>query len=191
LRSLQETNGGAKVSISVEEAQPGRFEEIKTEAHRSQAAQIALREDRATRLEIEKQLLLDEVIPRMIASGGQHIQIIGSATGVAIASGNASVNARLTVNDLSAIFALLNEFARRHAELGLDKAQQEQIENAIESVKQELHRSEPRHSVISRGLSIMKEIGVKVIESAAEKALTNHWDPLLDQVTHFVNLLAR
>jgi hypothetical protein len=104
LKSLEEA-GGAKVSIGVEEADARTVEEIKAEAERSQAVQIALRDEskRAERLEIEKRFMLEEVFPRMLAAAGPQVQIAGAATGLVIANGNASVYAPQTINDPSAI----------------------------------------------------------------------------------------
>lgn len=191
LRSVEETGGGAKVSISVGDVDSGRVEQIKTEAEQSQAAQVALRDNPVARWEIEKRLLLDEIFPRMLATAGQHVEITGSATGVIIASGYASVNAQHTINESGPILSLLHEVMSRNEELGLEKDQTLQLEKVVRSVEQELHTSEPKRSVVSSGLKIVKEIAVKVIENTAEKALTDHWHPLIDQLTHFVNLLTR
>jgi uncharacterized protein YjbI with pentapeptide repeats len=192
LKSIQEVGGGAKVSISVENAEDGVVEKINVEAQQSQAAQIALRDDSAARWEIEKRLLLDEVFPRMLASAGQHIQITGAATGVVIAGGpNASVNSRLIVNDAAAIAPLLEELTRLRAELDLPQDQEARLESAIQSVRQELRKDEPKSSVVSGGLKIAKEIAAKVIAETATKALTEHWSPLIDQITHFINAIGR
>jgi hypothetical protein len=172
-------------------AGPDTLQEIKAEAQRTQAAQMALRDDPVARLEIEKRLLLDEVFPRLIAAAGQTVHFAGPATQVVIASGNAPVNAQQTSNDLSAILPLLDEFRRRRAELGLAQDQEVRLEKAVRSVEQELHKSDPAPSVVAGGLKVVKEIATKVIVNVAEKALTDHWHLLLDQLTHFINLHAR
>jgi hypothetical protein len=95
----------------------------------------------------------------------------------------------LTVNDAAAIVPLLEELTRRRAELALPKDQEARLENALHSVRQELRKDEPKSSVVSGGLKIAKEIATKVITDTATKALTEHWSPLIHQLTHFINML--
>ncbi|HEY0264425.1 MAG TPA: pentapeptide repeat-containing protein [Granulicella sp.] len=71
LKSIEETGGGVRVSIHVEEADAQALESIREEAKRAQGAQIALRDRPAERLEIEKQMMLSNMLPRMLAAAGQ------------------------------------------------------------------------------------------------------------------------
>jgi uncharacterized protein YjbI with pentapeptide repeats len=164
----------------------GEFERLYSE--QPHAAQIALRDEPAARWEIEKRLLLDEVFPRLLAPAGPHIQFAGPATGVLIASGQASVNAQITANNLAKIQPLLEEIARRSDELNLPKDQEARLENAIQSVEHELKKSDPKPSIVTSGLKVVKDIAVKVLESTAEKGLTDHWHLLLNQLTHLMSL---
>jgi uncharacterized protein YjbI with pentapeptide repeats len=186
LKSVEETGGGAKVSISVEGANGGVFDEVKADAQRAHAAQIAIRDDRITQLEIEKQFMLSEVFPRMIAAAGHHVHIAGSATGVLIASGPASINAPVTANDLPSLLPLLTEIMNRQDDLSLPKNQETQLETAIQSVKEELKKEKPKTSVVREGLQIVKEIAVKAAANAAEKA---DWHSMMKQLTHFIHTL--
>jgi hypothetical protein len=181
LKSIQETGGGARVSIVVENADSTTFEEIKAEAYRAHVAQIAIRDDRILQLEIERRLLLDEVFPRMLASAGHQVHIAGPATGVLIASGNASINAPVSANDFSAILPVLDAILNRRAELA--KHDREQLENAIQSVKQEAQKAEPKHPMISEGLKIVRDIAVKAAATSAEKA---DWHAIINRLSHLL-----
>jgi uncharacterized protein YjbI with pentapeptide repeats len=186
LKSVEETGGGAKVSIIVEGANGSVFDEVNADAQRAHAAQIAVRDDRITQLEIEQRLLLDEVFPRMLAAAGHHVHIGGSATGVLIASGPASINAPVTVNDLPSILPLLTEIMNRRVDLSLPENQETRLETAIQSVQEELKKEKPKTSVVTESLKIVKEIAVKAAVNAAEKA---DWHSMMNQLTHLIHTL--
>lgn len=192
LRAVEQAAGGAMVVINVEHSNAATVEEIRTDAERSQAAQLALRDDSAARWEIEKRLLLDEVFPRMLAAAGQHVHIDGPATGLVIASGYASVTADQTINDLAPIREVLDDVMNRRMEWGLAQGQAEQLERAVRDVQSELQKSQPRHPVVSEGLKAIRDFVVGALGNAAGTALaTNTWAPLLDQLARVANLLAR
>jgi uncharacterized protein YjbI with pentapeptide repeats len=189
LRSIEATGGGAKVSIVIEDVDGSAFEKIKAEGLALQAAQLALREDAAARWDIEKRLLLDEVFPRLLASAGQHIEISGSPTGVVISGNDASVTAPVTINDLSAILPLVSSISQRRAALSLSGDDDIRLKNALHSVSDELQKDTPKLSIASSGLKAIMKIIANVVERTAEKTLIDHWQPLLDRLVHFVNLL--
>jgi hypothetical protein len=182
LKSIEETGGGATVVISVGDADAATLEALTAEAHRFQAAQFALRDDQIAQLKIENRLLLDEVIPRVLAAARQRIQI-HNATGIVIAGDNAFVHAEQTINDLSAIRAVLDEIMSRRAEWGLAHDQAEQIQRAIREVQNELKQSQPRHPMVSEGLKTVRDFVVGALGNATGTALaTNTWQPLLNQL---------
>ena len=186
LRSVEEAGGGAKISISVDDTDPETVGDIRAEATRSQIAQIALRDDEITRLKIQKQLLLDEILPRILTAAPQ-INFAGEAANVAIAIGHSTVTAHQTHNDAKTLLALLNQITTYRTELSLPKAQDTEFEDAIQSVQNELRKPDPKPSVVSAGLKIVKEIATKVVENAAEKALTDHWHPIVNQLTSLMH----
>ncbi len=180
LKSMEETGGGAKICISVDETNHATVHDIRTEATRSQSAQLALRDDEITRLKIQKQLLLEEVFPRMLAAAPQ-LHFAGDATNVAIAMGGSTVTAHQTSNDTKALLALLAQIKTHTAEL--PRPQQTQLEDATQSIEHELSKPEPKRSVIASGLEVIKEVAMKVVASGAEKAIEDHWHPWLSQLT--------
>ena len=188
LKSIEETGGGVRVSIHVDDADEGTLDDIRAEAKQSQAAQIALRDDRIARLKIEKELLLDDVLPRMLAATGQQVQITGSATNVVIAGGRASVRADQRIENSEEMLDLLREMMARSHEL--PEAEAKELAAAVEPVEMELRKEKPRSSVIAAGLGVTKEILVKVVEGAGEKALIEHWQPMLHGLTHFLTLVS-
>lgn len=85
---------------------------------------------------------LGEMISKALAnSGGQHVHIAGAATGVLIASGQASVHANIRANDVSGVAAVVDEILRRRGELDLPPEQEAQLETAI---------AEPRFDILER-----------------------------------------
>jgi uncharacterized protein YjbI with pentapeptide repeats len=184
LKSMEETSGGAKISLTIEDTNPETIDEIRAEATRSQSAQLALRDDEIARLKIQKQLLLEEVFPRMLAAAPQ-LHFAGEATNVAIAIGNSTVTAHQTSNDTKALLALLDQIKAHTAEL--PRPQQTQLEAATQSIEHELSKPEPKRSVIASGLKAIKEIAMKVVTSEAEKALEEHWHPWLSQLTSLIH----
>lgn len=181
LKSVEQAGGGAKISISIDDPDPKTVEDIREEAARSQSAQIALRDDEITRLKIQKQLLLEEVFPRMLAAAPQ-VHITESAN-VAIAIGSSTVQATQTHNDAKTLLDLLGNINSHRAELELSEPQQANFEQAVQSVQTELGKSEPKRSVVSTGLKVIQDIATKVVESAAEKALTDNWHTWFTQLT--------
>jgi Pentapeptide repeats (8 copies) len=180
LKSMEETGGGAKISLTIDDTAPETIDNIRAEATRSQSAQLALRDDEITRLKIQKQLLLEEVFPRMLAAAPQ-VHFAAEATNVAIAIGNSTVTAPQTHNDAKALLALVNQIKSHTAEL--PHPQQTQLEAATHSIEHELAQPEPRRSVIASGLQVIKEIAIKVVASGAEKTIEEHWHPWLSQLT--------
>ncbi|WP_263381871.1 pentapeptide repeat-containing protein [Granulicella arctica] len=180
LKSIEETGGGVKVSLHVEESSAVAVDAIREEAQRAQSAQIALRDDQIARLQIEKQLLLGDVLPRMLAAAGQHVEISGTATNLVIASGQASVRAKQVTGESEAILGLLQTMMGRIGEVA--PVDRPKLEDAVSSVEQELGENKPKSSVLAAGLGVVKEIAVKVVESASEKALLEHWQPIVHQL---------
>ena len=71
----------------------------------------------------------------------------------------------------------------RRGELALPKDQDARLETAIQSIKEQLRKEEPKNPVIKEGLKMVKEIAVKAAVNAADKA---DWHSLLNQLTHFI-----
>jgi hypothetical protein len=119
LRSMEEVGGGVRITITVEDGSTAILAEIEGLAKQLQQAQMALRDEsrRAERLQIEKELLVNEVFPRVLTATGQQIHIGGSATGVLIAGGTASIKAHQKIYDRSTILELLKKIADAQHEL--------------------------------------------------------------------------
>lgn len=193
LKSVEETAGGAKVSITIADADAETVQTIDAEAQRLLVAQIAMRDNEIVRLQIQKQLLLDDVIPRMLAAQGQHVQIAGAVSGpLVIAASNATMHAQQTINDFTAIRTLLDQVLTRREELGLASDQAESLEAAVRDVQTELKNSQPRHPVILEGLKTVKDVVINALGNAVGTAFaTNTWKPMLDQVDQVVAQLLK
>src|SRR4051794_6441496 len=113
------------------------------------------------------------------AGGTVHNVFSGTFNNSAVAVGHRAT-AQIT-NDLSQIVPLLDQLSSRRTELGLPKDQDTQLADAIQTVKQEAQKSDPKPSVVSSSLKVVKDIAVKVVEKAAQNAVPEHlWQPLHD-----------
>ena len=73
LKSVEETGGGARISISVGDADPETTERIKADAMQVYQAQLALRDKDTERLQLERdyieKLFMEKLIPAMLSAG--------------------------------------------------------------------------------------------------------------------------
>ena len=186
LKSIEETGGGVRVSISVEEADVLQLAKVREDALASQAAQVALRDNQIVRLQIQRDLLLEDVLPRMLAAAGQHVQITGAATNLVISAGRSTVHAEHAFQTHEALADILKALKGSQEELEKATADASKVERAVVSVEHELQKSTPAASVVARSLGVIQEVLLKVVEGASEKAILEHWHPLLNGVTHAI-----
>ena len=187
LRSIEETGGGVKVMISVQQADSSQTALIKAEAEHFKGEVYELRDD------LQIQTAVNETLKGIIlqlGSAGQHVHIHGPAIGNVITKDHSPVHAHITANDLPGVTALVNEILRRRGELGLTPDHDVQLEMAATAVSGELEKKEPKQSVLSAGLKMIQDIAVKTISSSAEKAITGDWPVILEHLKNWIQLIS-
>jgi len=195
LKSIEETGGGAKISISVGDAAPQTTEKIKADAMRVYRAQLALRNKETARLQIERdyieRLLIGKLIPAMLCAGTPQNIFNAPVTGVVIASGESTVKLHQTINDNSALIAVLEKIMDCRADLGLANADANELETELEATKTELKKPNPDKSIVSNGIRVIRTLVGEALKGAAtklgENAASVDWPNWLHQLSQFAH----
>ncbi len=194
LKSIEETGGGAKISISVGDSDPETVKKIRSDALQVYQAQLALRDNEILRLDTEKKYLESFVSERLIkamltATTPQNV-FNAPVYGAAFPSGNANVELHQSFNDNSAILALLEKIMERRDDLGLRQADTNLLDAEVQSAKAELEKPEPNATTLSRSLKFVQKMAADAVTKAAgtlgEKAISADWPSLLHQLNQFV-----
>jgi uncharacterized protein YjbI with pentapeptide repeats len=194
LKSIEETGGGAKISISVGDADKETVEKIRSDALQVYQAQLALRDNEILRLDTEKKYLESFVSERLIkamltATTPQNV-FNAPVYGAAFPSGNAKVELHQTINDNTAILALLEKIMRHREDLELSQRDAGLLDVELQSAKAELEKPAPNPSMLSRSLSFVQKLaGEAVIKAAGklgEQAASADWSSLLHQLNQVV-----
>lgn len=197
LKSIEETGGGAKISISVGDSDTETVERIRADATQVYKAQLALRDNEILRLQIQKEYLEDFVSEKltraMLTAGGTHNVFNAPVHGAAFASGNAKVEMHQVFNDNAALIALLEKILERRAELPLEPADANLLDAEVDSAKTELAKAEPDPSFVASSLKFVQKIAAEAVTKAAgklgEQAVSADWHSLLHQLNGFVQHL--
>jgi uncharacterized protein YjbI with pentapeptide repeats len=197
LKSIEETGGGARISISVGDADAETTEKIKADATQVYRAQLALRDNEILRLDTEKKYLesfvSEKLIKAMLTAVTPQNVFNAPVTGVVIASGDSQVDFHQSVNDNSAILALLEQMMTHHAELALASADASRLQTELESASAELNKPSPDKSVVAKGIEVVRTIAGEALKGAAgkigERAASGDWQTWLHQLGQFVHQL--
>lgn len=197
LKSIEETGGGAKISISVGDASTESAEKIKADALQVYHAQLALRDKETERLQIEKdyleRLFLGKLVPAMLSAGTPHNVFNAPVTGVVISSGESKVDFHQTINDNSALLALLEKMMDRRADLDLSTSEAREFEVELHSTTAELQKQNPDKSILSKSIGFIRKLATEAATRAAgklgEQAVSADWQSWLHQLGHFVSHL--
>jgi uncharacterized protein YjbI with pentapeptide repeats len=197
LKSIDETGGGARISISVGDADSQAVEKIKAHAMHVFQAQLALREKESERLQIEKSylesLFLGRLIPAMLSAGAPQNIFNAPVTGVVVASGDSKVDFRQKVNDNSALLALLEQIMERRADLSLSSPQEAQLESEIQSAKQELQKQAPDKSTLAKSIQFVQRLATEALVRGAgalgEHMVSADWQSWIHQLGQLVPYL--
>jgi uncharacterized protein YjbI with pentapeptide repeats len=197
LKSIEETGGGAKISISVGDSDAETVEKIRSDALQVYQAQLALRDNEILRLDTEKKYLESFVSERLIkamlsATPPQNI-FNAPVYGAAFPSGNAKVELHQTINDNTAILALLEKVMRHREDLDLSPRDASLLDAEVQSAKAELEKPQPSPSILSRSLKFVQEMTTEAVKKAAgklgEQAVSADWHSLLHQLNKLVQHL--
>ncbi len=196
LKSIEETGGGAKISISVGDADADTAEKIKTDAMQVYHAQLLLRDNDLERLRIENRILTgqnDKLISALLTAGTQHNTFNAPVYGAALSSGSSSATVHQTLNDNQAILDLIQKLLDHIERLELPPADSARFESEADTVKAGLQKPAPDKTLLSRSLGFIQKIGADVLTKSAEKlgeqALSGDWRLWLDQLGQLVHHL--
>lgn len=197
LKSIEETGGGAKIRISVGDADKEKADSINADAVQVVQAQLALRDDELNRERIEKKylekLLFGGLIPAMLTAGAPQNVFNAPVSRVVISNDESKVDFHQTVNDNSALLALLEKIMDRRGELGLSTAKAAELEHEYQSTKAELGKKSPDNRVVSRGIEFFKKVAAETATKAAgkfeEKVVSGDWQNWIHQLSQFLHHL--
>jgi uncharacterized protein YjbI with pentapeptide repeats len=190
LKSIEETGGGARISISVGDTDTQTAEKIKADAMQVYRSQLVLREREAERLQIEKNylesLFLGRLIPAMLSVGTPQNVFNAPVTGLVVASGESKIDFHPTIHDNSALLTLLERMIDRRADLHLPAAKASLFEIEIESAKGELQKPNPDTSVLTKSIQFIQKLATEALTQAAgklgEQAISADWQSWIHQL---------
>jgi hypothetical protein len=196
LKSIEETGGGAKISISVGNADSETAERIQADAIQVYQAQLALRDSELVRLRIQQEYLEDFVSERlvraMLTAGAPQNVFNAPVTGVVIAGGESKVDFHQVVNDNSAILALLEKLMSRYADLGLSGANAAKFQSELQIASTELEKKSPDKSILSKSIGLIQKLATEALTKAAGKlgeSAATDWQTWLHQLGQIISHL--
>jgi uncharacterized protein YjbI with pentapeptide repeats len=193
LKSIEETGGGAKISISVSETDLETTEKIKADAIRVFQSQLALRDNQIVRLQIEKEYLesfvSEKLIHHMLAAATPQNTFNAPVYNAAFASGSSRVSVNLGVQDNAALLSLLETILAHRGDLSLPPRQAERLDTQLELATTELIKPSPDVSLVAKGVQLIKELATEGLKKAAgklgEQAISADWHTWMTQLHDF------
>jgi uncharacterized protein YjbI with pentapeptide repeats len=197
LKSIEETGGGAKVSITVSDTDAETTEKIKADAARVFQSQLALRDNQITRLQIEKEYLenfvSETLIQKMLTASAPQTIFNAPVYGAALASGEARITIDQTIHDNAALLSLLQRMMERRDELTLPAAADLQLKGELRTASQELQKPNPNPTVVAKSLGVVKDLAMEGLKKAAakigEQVISADWQSWLAQLHEFTHHL--
>jgi uncharacterized protein YjbI with pentapeptide repeats len=200
LKSIEETGGGAKISISVSDANPETTEKIKAVAMQVVDAQLALRNSEfVEQLKLEMKSESERIIEAMLSKAEEvakqqsptyQIENLGTIYALALPSGDAKVEVHQTINDNTAVLALLKKIKDHRADLELSAAKDKKLEAELQSATAELQKPDPDKSILSKSIGFIQKLATEAMTKAVgklgESAVTD-WHTWLDQLSRIIH----
>ena len=195
LKSIEETAGGARISISIGDADTETSERIKVDAMRVVQSQLALRDNEILRLQIQKEYLesfvSEKLMRAMLTAGSPHGNVfVGPVYQPMLTAGDSHIHQ--TINDNSTVLALLENIMNRSAELGLATGDAAKLETELQSATAELQKTSPDESVLSRSIGFIQMLATEAVKGAAGKigeSAVADWQAWLHQLGQLVGHL--
>lgn len=186
LRSIEETGGGAKVTLQFTDPRESDIAAIRDEVAAAHRSQLKLREREGDALKVERDLLRG-IVERAL-SGGQNVNITGSPTNLIIAGGGASVHANQTTQGASEMLALVRDVLVHQHQAPAEE--QQKLSEAAHAIEDELKSEKPKKSVLKACLSSLKEVATKVATTAGTKIVEENWHTWAQQLEHLIKSLS-
>ncbi len=190
LKSIEETGGGAKISISVGDTDAETTQKIKADATRVFQSQLALRDDQITRLRIEKEYLetfvSEKLVQKMLSAAAPQNTFNAPVYGAGFSSGDSRMSIEQTFHDNTALQSILEKMLAHRADLGLVAADRGRLEEEIHSATTELDRKNPDPSIVARSIGFAQEMVKEALKKGAgklaEEAASADWNSWLHQL---------
>jgi len=189
LRGVEQTGGGAKVTISLGDVDEPTKEKIEADAIQVKQSQLALRESEGRRLQLQDDYnrMLEHMTKTLLAAASSQVHFHGSVHTAALPSGNATVQLNQTFNDNTELIQLIDKLLIRNVELTQSQSAE------IEAAKAELQKPNPDKSLLTRTLGFLKTLPKEAVLKGAgklgEKAVDADWSSLLHQLSAFISHL--
>jgi pentapeptide repeat protein len=192
LRTIEETGGGAKITISLGDASPEVAEGIQADATEAHQLQLALRGREDELIDLRAALratehAYDKLLDKWSESRKQEITIHGNLQGPLQLGDHASADYRGAVfNDTAPLIQLLTELLA--AQPGSTVAA------AAQAAKAELQKPTPDKPALKRSLEFLKDLATEAVKKGAgklgERAASTDWPALHHQITQFLHHLS-
>jgi uncharacterized protein YjbI with pentapeptide repeats len=194
LKSIEETGGGARISISVEDSDPETVENVKADAMKIYQAQLTLREKETERLRIERvyleNFLIGKLIPAILHAGAPQNVFNAPVTGMMISGAESKSDFHQIINDNSAILTLLEKIVENRADLQLQADDETKLQAEIQSATNELHKPNPDQSLLLKSIRFIQQMTKEAVKKAAgklgENAVSADWQSLLHQLSQHI-----
>lgn len=199
LKTIEETGGGVKITISLGDAAPEIARDIQEDAARAHQLQLTLRGRENELIDLKAALraterAYDKLLDKLSDSKKQEITILGNLQGPLQLGDHASADFRAAVfNDNTALIQLIDKLLTHRAELSLSPAEGQALTENAEAVKSELQKKNPNKSILKRSLeffaTLPKEAILKGVGKLGEKATEADWPSLVHQLDEFIHHL--
>jgi uncharacterized protein YjbI with pentapeptide repeats len=194
LRSIEETGGGVRISINIGDAEFEAAEKIKADAMQIVQAQLALRDNEILRLQIQKEYLENFVSEKLVkamltAETTQRIVFKGPVYQPVLTAGDAEIHQ--TINDNSALLALLKNMMDHRADLELSLADSAELDSELHSATAELQKKIPDKTILSKSIGFIQKLATEAVTKAAgkfeDKIGSGDWQAWLHQLNQFIH----
>jgi uncharacterized protein YjbI with pentapeptide repeats len=190
LKTMEQTGGGAKITINLGDADKEKMQAIQADAAQVQQIQLFLRESEGKRLQLEANYnsMLETFTKALLMSASPQITFNAPVHTAALPSGNAKIELHQTFNDNSELIQLIDQLLIRNTELTSPQSAE------LETAKAELQKPNPDKSLLARTLGFLKTLPKEAILKGAgklgEKAAEIDWSNLLQQLERYIHHLS-
>ncbi|HEX4322656.1 MAG TPA: pentapeptide repeat-containing protein [Acidobacteriaceae bacterium] len=199
LKTIEETGGGAKITISLDDADERTKAKIEADATHAHQIQLALRGREDELIDLRASLraterAYDKLLDKMSDSRKQEITIHGNLQGPLQLGDHTSADFRgVQFNDPTLVIQLLDKLLTHSSDLNLSSTKDQALTENAEAVKAELQKKDPNKSILKRSLdffaTLPKEALVKGAGKLGEKAVEANWSDLIHQLGQFLHHL--
>ena len=194
LKSVEETGGGATISIAVEGAEQLALEAIEADAQKVHQAQLALRDGEMNRLKIEKDYLENTLLSKLVSAmmlaappreaTHNYFGSIGT-----IASGT---NSAVNITKDPKVAELLNQLSIRRDALALTSSEDAKLESQLDELRTEISKQDPNRTVLQRSVGAIQKVAAEALAKGAGKlseAAIDNWQTWAHELSEHLHHL--